>query len=134
MRGESIKSGQVPCVRYLPSGELLAIATFQIFKFIIQKPSLQGRSVSLAWTLDGTHLLSAGDSAIRVDSSASSDMHVCLWWLSDRQAIALFRHLSPLRSLTSSSDGKHILSGGDDKKISDWTVPSNANSKASFYS
>jgi WD40 repeat protein len=66
-------------------------------------------------------------------ASASNDMHVRLWRLSDRQTIAIFKHSSPLRSVTFSSDGKHILSGGEDKKISEWAVPKNANSKASFY-
>jgi len=66
-------------------------------------------------------------------ASASYDMHVRLWRLSDRRTIAIFKHSSPLRSVTFSSDGKHILSGGRDKKISEWAVPKNANSKASFY-
>jgi WD40 repeat protein len=66
-------------------------------------------------------------------ASASDDTHVRLWRLSDRQTIAIFKHSSPLRSVTFSSDGKHILSGGEDKKISEWAVPKNANSKASFY-
>jgi WD40 repeat protein len=63
-------------------------------------------------------------------ASASCDRHVRLWRLSDRQTIAIFKHSSPLQSVTFSSDGKHILSGGDDKKISEWAVP---NPKACFY-
>jgi tetratricopeptide (TPR) repeat protein len=62
-------------------------------------------------------------------ASASDDNHVRLWRLSDRQTIAIFEHSSPLRSVTFSSDGKHILSGGNDEKISEWAVPKNANSK-----
>jgi WD40 repeat protein len=66
-------------------------------------------------------------------ASTSDDKHVRLWRLSDQRTIAIFKHSSPLRSVTFSSDGKHILSRGRDKKISEWAVPKNANSKASFY-
>jgi WD40 repeat protein len=66
-------------------------------------------------------------------ASASEDDHVRLWRLSDRQTIAIFMTSSTPNSVTFSSDGKHILSGGNDNKISEWVVPKNANSKASFY-
>ncbi|KAG2354024.1 hypothetical protein BDR07DRAFT_1431077, partial [Suillus spraguei] len=62
-------------------------------------------------------------------ASASKDNHVRLWRLSDQQTIAIFQHSSPLRCVTFSADGKHILSGGGDEKISEWVVPKNANSK-----
>jgi WD40 repeat protein len=170
MQGEPIQcGGWVYCVRYSPSGELLAIGTLENIQIYNpgtreQVASLGVRSLSLAWTPDGTRLLSGGhneDCTIRewdtlaweqvghpweghtkaIDAlaihpagtlvaSASDDNHVRLWRLSDRQTIAIFEHSSPLRSVTFSSDGKHILSGGDDKKISEWAVP---NSKVSFY-
>jgi len=66
-------------------------------------------------------------------ASASQDNHVRLWRLSDRQTIAIFRHSSTPNSVTFSSNGKHILSGGNGNKISEWAVPKNANSKVSFY-
>ncbi|KAG2345923.1 hypothetical protein BDR05DRAFT_960217 [Suillus weaverae] len=55
-------------------------------------------------------------------ASASSDNHVRLWRLSDRRTIAIFQHSSPVRSVTFSADGKHIFSGGDDNKISEWAA------------
>ncbi|KIK40720.1 hypothetical protein CY34DRAFT_806895 [Suillus luteus UH-Slu-Lm8-n1] len=62
-------------------------------------------------------------------ASASGDMHVRLWRLSDRQTIAIFKHSSPLSSVTFSVDGRHILSGGTHNKISEWAVPKDAHSK-----
>ncbi|KAG2339395.1 hypothetical protein BDR05DRAFT_967930, partial [Suillus weaverae] len=114
-------------------------------------------NLSLAWTPDGTRLLSAGDgldptirewdtstwkqvdhpwkghtcgiNAIAIHpagtliASASSDNHVRLWRLSDRQTIVIFQHSSIPTCVTFSVDGKHILSGGSDNKIIEWAVP-----------
>jgi WD40 repeat protein len=66
-------------------------------------------------------------------ASASDDNRVRLWRLSDRRTIAIFKHSSAMRCVTFSVDGKHILSGGDDKNISEWAVPKNPNSRASFH-
>ncbi|KAG2339145.1 hypothetical protein BDR05DRAFT_968226, partial [Suillus weaverae] len=110
---------------------------------------------SLAWTPDGTRLLSAGsdrDPTIRewdtstwmqvgvrkghtgtvyaialnptgtLLASASEDHQVRLWRLSDRRTI--FKHSAPVYCTTFSMDGKHILSGGRDRIISEWAVPS----------
>ncbi|KAG2345397.1 hypothetical protein BDR05DRAFT_998531 [Suillus weaverae] len=59
-------------------------------------------------------------------ASASTDHHVRLWQLWDRKTIAIFRHSSLVRCIAFSVDGKHIISGSDDKKISKWTVPEHA--------
>jgi WD40 repeat protein len=76
--------------------------------------------------------------AIRPDgtlvASASSDKQVCLWRLSDRQNIGIFKHSQILFSVTFFVDGAHILTGGQDMKISEWEVPKGVHSKASFYS
>jgi WD40 repeat protein len=64
-------------------------------------------------------------------ASASHDHYVRLWRLSDRRIIASFKHSHPVCCVTFSTDGKHILSGGLDKKISQWAVPS-LESKACF--
>jgi WD40 repeat protein len=175
MQGNPIKC-VVYCIRYSPSGELLAIATYQNIQ--IYNPGTRERvasfmahtdyNLSLAWTPNGTRLLSGGDkkdptirewdpltwhqvgrpweghtsniSAIAIHpagtlvASASDDKQVRLWRLSDRQNIGIFEHSSPLHSVTFSVDGRHILSGGGDKKILEWEVPKGAHSKASFYS
>jgi WD40 repeat protein len=173
MQGEPIQcSGYVHCVRYSPSGELLAIATYhdiQIYNPSTreQVASFGGVDESLAWAPDGTYLLSGGDypnNAIRewdpltweqvghfweghtndinaiaihpagsLVASASYDRHVRLWQLSDQRTIAIFEHSSTVRSVTFSSDGKHILSTSNDNKISEWAIPKNAYSKVSFY-
>ncbi|KIK31575.1 hypothetical protein CY34DRAFT_19783 [Suillus luteus UH-Slu-Lm8-n1] len=67
-------------------------------------------------------------------ASASYEMHVRLWRLTDRQNIAIFEHSSSVYTVTFSVDGRHILSGGDDHKISEWEVPKGVYAKASFYS
>ncbi|KAG2345924.1 WD40 repeat-like protein [Suillus weaverae] len=169
MQGEPIQFGAyhiVSCVRYSPSGELLAIATaiggVQIYNPGTRErvASLKGRDTggnfSLAWTPDGTRLLSAGshgDPTIRewdsltwqqvgrpwgghtsniyaiaihpagtLVASASRDGHVRLWRLSDQQTIAIFQHSSPVQFITFSADGKHILTGSQDNKISEWAA------------
>ena len=59
-------------------------------------------------------------------ASASDDNCVRLWRLSDRRTITTFRHSDEVFCVTFSTDGKHILSGGGDKKISQWSVPEHA--------
>jgi WD40 repeat protein len=179
MQGEPIECDYwIRCVRYSPSGELLAIASddnIQIYNPDTRErvASFKGHAghkasnSSLAWTLDGTRLLSAGsgnDPTIRewdpltweqvghpweghtgiigaiaihpagtLVASASHDKHVRLWRLSDRQTIAIFQHLSTQTCITFSVDGEHILSGGYDKRISEWAAKG-VHSKASFHS
>jgi WD40 repeat protein len=65
-------------------------------------------------------------------ATASLDGHVRLWRLSDRQNIGIFEHSSRLNTVTFSVDGRHILSGGGDNKISEWEIPKSFYSKASF--
>ncbi|KAG2739205.1 WD40 repeat-like protein, partial [Suillus brevipes Sb2] len=176
MQGDPIECRAVYCIQYSPSGELLAIATYQNIQ--IYNPgtrelvaSFRGNTrenLSLAWTPDGTRLLSGGDyadptirewdaltwqqvglpweghtneiNAIAIHpagpgalvATASSDNHVRLWRLSDRQNIGVFQHSSRVYSITFSVDGRHILSGGRDKKISEWEVPKSFYPKASF--
>ncbi|KAG1750616.1 WD40-repeat-containing domain protein [Suillus paluster] len=150
------------CVRYSPSGKYLAIATSKNIEIHNAETRervaiIEDLNWSLAWTPDGTRLLSGGSSfdptirewdvstweqvgdawvghtdliyAIAIHpagtlvASASYDRHVRLWGLSDRRTIAIFQHSAPLFCVTFSIDGKHILSGGDDKMISEWEVP-----------
>jgi WD40 repeat protein len=170
-QGNSIQCGNlVRCVRYSPSGEHLAIATIsniQIWKLGTREcvakfqAATSGINFSLAWTPDGTRILSSGQGgedytirewgsltwqrvgdpweghshgirAIALNSngtlvaSASEDNHVRLWRLSDRQTIAIFKHSDQVHCVTFSTDGKHILSGGADKKISKWQIPEDA--------
>ncbi|KAG2356060.1 hypothetical protein BDR07DRAFT_1613333 [Suillus spraguei] len=96
--------------------------------------------VSLAWTPDGTRLLTGGigdpwtghsksifaivvNPAGTLVASASNDHHVRLWQLSDRRTIATFKHPSGTGCVTFSVDGKHILSGSGNYIISEWAVP-----------
>jgi WD40 repeat protein len=59
-------------------------------------------------------------------ASASLDNHVRLWRLSDRRNIAIFKHSGEVNCVTFSADDKHILSGGMDKKISEWPTSGHA--------
>jgi len=155
----------VSCVRYSPSGEHIAIATdsdIQIWspgtrECIAKFKAHVTINLSLAWTPDGTRLLSGGTTsdptvrewdastwqqvgdpweghnnqinAIAVNyagtlvASASRDHYVRLWRLSDQRTIAIFKHSNRVCCVTFSVDSKHILSGGDDAKISEWAVP-----------
>lgn len=171
-QGNLIQCGAfVRCVRYSPSGERLAIATednaIQIWlpatrECVVKfQAATSGFNMSLAWTPDGTRILSSGNGgedytirewesltwqrvgepweghslgvrAIALNSngtlvaSASEDNHVRLWRLSDRQTIAIFKHSDKVHCVTFSTDGRHILSGGADKKLLKWLVPEDA--------
>ncbi|OAX43936.1 WD40 repeat-like protein [Rhizopogon vinicolor AM-OR11-026] len=113
-------------------------------------------AMSLVWTPDGSRLLSGGDIIREWDlstwkqvgdiwkghtshpwkfavncngtvlASPTTDNHVRLWRLSDWRTIAIFRHSDSPCCVTFSMDGKHILIGGNDKKISEWVVPAHA--------
>ncbi|KAG2066422.1 WD40 repeat-like protein [Suillus decipiens] len=54
-------------------------------------------------------------------ATGSHDNRVRLWRLSDRQTIAIFKHSVAVNCVTFSAN-KHILSGGVDKKISEWPI------------
>jgi WD40 repeat protein len=56
-------------------------------------------------------------------ASSSDDSYVRLWVLSERSTVALFKHSDAVFCVTFSADSKHVLSGGVDKKISEWEVP-----------
>ncbi|KAG1790602.1 uncharacterized protein HD556DRAFT_1488069 [Suillus plorans] len=164
MQGEPIECGYAESVRYSPSGELLAIATgsnIEIYnplgiareRIAYLKGHTESWNMSLAWTPDGTHLLSGGKNyvlewdtstwqqvghpyeghtdyinAIAIHpagtlvAAASDDKHVRLWRLSDQRTIAIFQHSSAVTCVAFSVDGKHILSGGYDNKISEWAI------------
>ncbi|KAG2363059.1 hypothetical protein BDR07DRAFT_1332384 [Suillus spraguei] len=158
-------SSSVRCVRYSPSGELLAIATdnnINIFNPETRKCAASFEAhktgnMSIAWVPDGNRLLSGGNSfdptirewdtltwnqvgdpwtghmgsikAIAINpagtlaASASEDSDVRLWQLSDRRTITIFKHSYPMQYVTFSIDGERLLSGGEDKKTSEWAVP-----------
>jgi len=61
-----------------------------------------------------------------VIASPTTDNRVRLWRLSDRRTIAIFQHSGFPSCITFSVDGKHILAGGKDKRISQWAVPEHA--------
>jgi WD40 repeat protein len=172
MQGDAIQCGggdsisYCTCVRYSPSSKLLAIAIYQDIKILNSgtrecvaefKGHVQN-SFSLAWTPDGTRLLTGGDKddptirewdastwqqvgdpwmghsrpesinfiAVHPDSNlvaSAAYNRLLLWRLSDRHTIAIFQHSGHVKCVTFSMDGKHILSGGDDKMISEWEVP-----------
>jgi len=167
LQGSLIGRGStIFCIQFSPSGELLAIGTFgsiEIWDFrtreCIANFGHTASTTSLAWTPDGTRLLSAGSgghptihewdtstwkqvggpwtdlhtgpiNTLAVNStgptlvaSASYDGHVRLWRLVDRRTIAIFKHSNSVWCMTFSLDGKYILSGGQDERISEWAVP-----------
>ncbi|KAJ8588500.1 WD40 repeat-like protein [Rhizopogon salebrosus TDB-379] len=61
-----------------------------------------------------------------VVASPAKHNHIRLWRLLDRQTIAIFQHSDSPRCVTFSMDGKYILAGGNDKKVSKWAVPEHA--------
>jgi WD40 repeat protein len=164
--GSPIGCAYAHCIRYSPSGELLAIATYQniqiwnpVTRQCIIKLAGGVPSASLVWTPDSARLLSADrdNTAIRqwdsstwrqlsdiwkgstgypwwfavncngtVVASPAAHNQVRLWRLSDRRTIAIFQHSDTPCCVTFSTDGKHILAGGKDNKVSEWAVPEHA--------
>jgi WD40 repeat protein len=165
LQGQSIGcNGFAHCVRYSPSGKLLAVATnngIDIRGTVTQDRIARfgAASVSLVWTPDSTRLISGDrdDATIQewdsltwkqigqfwkghtghqwrmamncdgtVFASPTKHNHIRLWRLSDRQTIAIFHHSDSPRCVTFSMDGKYILAGGNNKKVSKWAVPEHA--------
>jgi WD40 repeat protein len=170
VQGTSIDchGNSVNCLRYSPSGELLAIATNTRYNgytwnqsISIWNPATRQRianvgepgvsSVSLVWTPNGTRLLSISNPTIREWDSSSWKQVSELWTgqtgsciavncngtlvayytgnrvrvrrLSDGRTIAIFQHSDSPHCITFSTDGKHVLVGGKDKRVSQWAVP-----------
>ncbi|OAX39465.1 WD40 repeat-like protein [Rhizopogon vinicolor AM-OR11-026] len=169
LQGESFGSSfayGIHCIRYSPSGELLAIAANNAIEiwniFTRTRIADFGQGVPSAWfvwTPDNTCLLSGDRDGIAIRewnsstwnqagdmckgptghpwrlavnrngtviASPTTDNHVRLWRLSDRQTIAIFQHSDSPCCVTFSMDGKHILVGCKDKKILEWAVPKHA--------
>jgi WD40 repeat protein len=59
-------------------------------------------------------------------ASSSVDKDVRLWKLLDQQTIAIFKHSDTVICVTFTLDSKHVLSGGEDSKLSEWAVPLDA--------
>ena len=59
-------------------------------------------------------------------ASPTTDNCVRIWRLTDWQTIAIFQHSDVPCCVTFSMDGRQILVGGKDKKISEWAVPEHA--------
>jgi WD40 repeat protein len=59
-------------------------------------------------------------------ASTSKDRHVRLWRLSDARTLAIFQYTIGISCVAFTADGKHVLVGSFDSKISEWAVPSDA--------
>jgi len=81
----------------------------------IWKGHTSGYTWHIAVNCDGT-----------VAASPAKDNRVRLWRLSDRRTIAIFQHSGFPSGIIFSVDGKHILAGGKDERISQWAVPEHA--------
>ncbi|KAG2055130.1 WD40 repeat-like protein [Suillus hirtellus] len=79
------------------------------------------RQVGASWKghFKNIHAISLNSSGTLL-ASASHDNRVCLWRLSDRRNVAIFKHSGEVNCVTFSADDKRIFSGGVDKKISEW--------------
>jgi WD40 repeat protein len=122
MQGEPIEcSGDVYCVQYSPSGELLAIATddVQIYNPGTRElvASLEGSnpSLSLAWTPDGTRLLTGG---------GFLDCTIQEWdpltW--QRVSFPWEGHTSTIKAIAIHPAGALVASVSDDKHVRLWRL------------
>ncbi|KAG0708659.1 hypothetical protein DFH29DRAFT_427026 [Suillus ampliporus] len=116
-------SGSVYCDRYSPSGKLLAIATANNIgiydsgtrKRVANFKGHTGANMSLAWTPDGTHLISGGgtmDPTIR-EWDASTWQQVGNPWTG---------HTGYIRSIVIHPAGTLIASASDDHRVRLWRL------------
>ncbi|KAG2337934.1 hypothetical protein BDR05DRAFT_969717 [Suillus weaverae] len=126
MQGKPIDTcgpSDVCCVRYSPSGELLAIATFgniEIYNTRTRErlASFKGHTLhnlSLAWTLDGTRLLSGGSS---IDSTIRE------WDPSTRQLVGhpWQGHTNNIYAIAIHPAGTLVASASRDRHVRLWRL------------
>ncbi|KAG2339547.1 hypothetical protein BDR05DRAFT_991937 [Suillus weaverae] len=117
-------TGRNFCLAWTPGGTRLLSAGDQKDPTIREWDPSTWMQVGDPWTghTHTVHAIAVNPGGTLV-ASASEDNDVRLWRLSDRQIIAIFQHSDCALCVTFSMDGKHILSGGNDKMISEWEVP-----------
>ncbi|KAG0709236.1 hypothetical protein DFH29DRAFT_1074959 [Suillus ampliporus] len=117
-------SGCVVCVRHSPSGELLAIATTNNIEIYNPPTSSEcvanfkahiGWILSLAWTPDGTHLLSGG---------YEEDPTIRVWDASTWQQVgdAWTGHTSCINAIAIHPSGTLVASASNDSNVCLWRL------------
>ncbi|KAG2749467.1 WD40 repeat-like protein [Suillus brevipes Sb2] len=109
------------CIQYSPSGELLAIATFHNIQ--IYNPRHEGthRNVSLAWTPDGTRLLSGGD---------RNDPTIREWDPLTWQQVGHLQwegHTTDINAIAIDPTGTLVASSSHDKQVRLWRLSDRQN-------
>ncbi|KAG0693950.1 hypothetical protein DFH29DRAFT_367861 [Suillus ampliporus] len=121
--GNIIQLGWIYCVRYSPSGELLAIATtnnMEIFnsgtrECVAKFKGHTSFNLSLAWTPDGTRLLSGGD---------ASDPTIREWDTSTWSQVSdpWAGHTHHIHFIAIHPAGTLVASASDDKHVRLWRL------------
>ncbi|KAG2348214.1 hypothetical protein BDR05DRAFT_506179 [Suillus weaverae] len=111
-------------IAWTPDGMRLLSGGNNLDPTIREWDTLTWNQVGDPWTgHTGSIKAIAVDPAGALAASASEDNDVRLWRISDRRTITIFKHSYSMQCVTFSIDGKHVLSGGEDNKISEWAVP-----------
>jgi WD40 repeat protein len=128
MQGEPIECGVVYCIRYSPSGELLTIATnknIQIYnpgtrELVASFKAHTEYNLSLAWTPDGTRLLSGG---------GSGDPTIREWDPLTWQQVGhpWKGHTSYIRAIAIHPAGTLVASASDDNHVRLWRLSDRQN-------
>jgi WD40 repeat protein len=127
VQGDPINCGEVNCVQFSPSGELLAIAThwdIQIWKpharecimeFKAHAAIKSAWNFAVTWTPDGTHILSAGSYA---------DPTIRQWNTSTWQQVGdpWKGHTDWIYALAMNSTGTLVASASDDYHVRLWRL------------
>jgi WD40 repeat protein len=128
MQGEPIE-GYGHCIRYSPSGELLAIATSKDIQ--IYKPGTRERiaslingktnyNLSLAWTPDGTRLLSGGDR----DDPTIREWDALTW---QQVGYPWEGHTNDINAIAINPAGTLVASASDDGHVRLWRLSDRQN-------
>ncbi|KAG0699361.1 hypothetical protein DFH29DRAFT_55548 [Suillus ampliporus] len=126
-QGSAIKCDNgIHCVRYSPSGKLLAVATYsniEIYNSVTRERVAsfkgQGRNYTVAWTPDGTRIFTGGD----------GDPSIREWDTSTWQQVddPWTGHTGFINAIAFNSDGTLFASASDDGHVRLWRLSDRRN-------
>lgn len=123
----TLKTATRALLTWMPNGaQLLSVGTASDPTIRVWDSSTW-KQVGDPWTghSDGIKSIAVNRTGTLV-ASACKDNHTRLWRPSDGRTIAIFKDTYEVCSITFSTDGTHVLSGGRSMVVKEWAVPESA--------